>query len=114
MSENLRKCLKDLKLAMKCKDKASRKAILKFLSNKKCIYNALREISMNIINKQIKLQRHHVRRLHPHVKTIKALGRGVQHRKRQQKLVIQSGGFLPWLLPLVASALPAVIDLFKK
>jgi hypothetical protein len=113
MSDNLKKCLNELKLAMQYKHKPTRNAILKFLSNKKCIYNALREISMNILNKQIKLKNHHIRKLNPHVKTIKALGKGVKHRRTQQKLVLQSGGFLPWLLPLVASAIPAVIDLIK-
>ena len=113
MSENLKNCINELKCAMQYKHKPTRQAILKFLSNKKCIYNALREISMNILNRQIKLKRHNIHRLNPHVKTIKALGKGVKHKRRQKQLVIQSGGFLPWLLPLVASAIPAVLDLVK-
>ena len=113
MSQNLRKCLKELQIAMNYKHKPTRDAILKYLSHKKCIYNALREISMNILNKQIKLQRHHIRKLNPHVKTIKALKKGMKSKKERRKLVQQSGGFLPWLLPVIASALPAVIDLIK-
>jgi hypothetical protein len=74
----------------------------------------MREISMNILNNRLKLNNKHVRNLEPHIKTIKALKRGTKNKKRRQKLVKQSGGFLPWLIPLVASALPAVIDLIKK
>ena len=113
MSENLRKCMSDLRLAMNFKHKPTRDAILKFLSQKKCVYKALREISMNILNRQIKLKKHHYKKLNPHVKTIKALSKGVKSRRKQQQLVKQSSGFLPWLIPLVASALPAVIDLIK-
>ena len=113
MSANLRKCMKELKIAMNYKHKPTREAILKYLSHKKCIYNALREISMNILSKKLKLKRKHIRRLNPHVKTIKALKRGVKTPKERKKLVLQSGGFLPWLLPVIASAIPAVIDLIK-
>ena len=113
MSANLKKCMKELKIAMSYKHKPTRNAILMFLAHKKCIYNALREISMNILNKNLKLKRHHIRRLNPHVETIKALKRGVKTPKERRKLVRQSGGFLPWLLPVIASAISAVIDLIK-
>ena len=113
MSENLKKCMADLRLAMNYKHKPTRESILKFLSHNKSIYNALREISMNILNKQMKLKKHHIRKLNPHVKTIKSLKKGVKTKKQRQRLVIQSGGFLPWLIPVIASALPAVIDLIK-
>ena len=113
MSENLKKCMADLRLAMSYKDKPTRKAILKFLSHKNCIYEALREISINICNKQIKLKKDHMRKLNPHVKTIKALKNGVKCKRSRKKLVRQSGGFLPWLLPVIASAIPAVLDLIK-
>ena len=113
MSENLRKCMEDLRIALKYKNKRTRDAILKFLSQKKCVYDALREISLNILNGKIKLKKHEMKKLNPHVKTIKALKKGGHKRRSQQKLVRQSGGFLPWLIPIVASALPSVIELLK-
>ena len=109
MSDNLKTCMKELQSAMKYKDKRSRQTIMKFLSNKKCVYNALREIAMNIINKRIKLNRRQIGRLNPHAKTIRTLKCGVKNKLRRRKLVQQSGGFLPWLLPVVATVLSSIL-----
>jgi hypothetical protein len=114
MSNNLQKCLQELNELNKLKDKKSKQAVLKFLANKKCIYLALREISLNVLNKQIPLNKKQLEKLGPHAKTIKALACGTNRKHIQKKLVEQSGGFLPYLIPIVSTLLPAVIDLFKK
>ena len=57
MSHNLQTCLKELKLAMRINDKQKRLIVLSFLSHKKCIYMALREIAMNIIKQNIPLNK---------------------------------------------------------
>ena len=113
MSDNLKKCMKELEVAMRYRDKPTRNAKLKYLSNKICIYDALREIAMNIVNKNIPLNRKHINRLNQHTKTIKALKCGTKSKHLRKKLVLQSGGFLPWLLPLVATAITTAIDLVK-
>ncbi len=105
MSQNLRRCIKELRKAMSYTDKDKRKHILEHLSNKDCVYKALREISMNIINKQIPLNKKQLDRLNPHAKTIRSLKCGVRSRKARKSLVNQSGGFLPWLIPIVTSVL---------
>jgi hypothetical protein len=109
MSQNLKNCIKELQVAMKYKDKPTRHAILKFLSNKKCVYKALREISMNIVNKQIPLNKRQLRLLNPHVKTIKRLKSGTKNKHIRRRLVTQSGGFLPWLIPIVGSVLSSIL-----
>lgn len=115
MSDNLKVCIKDLKKCISFKGQPRNyKAIMKYLSHKKCIYNALREISMNIINRQIKLNSRQLKKLNPYAKTIKRLNCGVKCKLHKRRLVQQSGGFLPWLIPLVGTAISAAIDLTKK
>ena len=114
MSHNLKTCLKELKLVMSIKDKQTRLVILKYLSHKKCLYNALGEISMNIINKKIPLNKRQTRKLSPHAKVIKRLAKGVKSKTTKSKLILQSGGFLPWLLPIIATAVTSAIDLINK
>src|SRR5882757_1222947 len=107
MSDNLKKCMSELQRAMRIKHRPSRKAVLNFLAKRKCVYKALQEISTNIINRNIPLSKDHIRRLNPHTKTIKGLLKGTKNKRSQQRLVNQSGGFIHWLLPLVATALSA-------
>jgi len=114
MSENLKNCMIELLELTKLKDRKSKEAVLKFLSKKKCVYLALREISLNILNKQIPLNKKQLSKLGPHAKTIKALACGSNYKKSQKKLVVQSGGFLPYIIPIVSTLLPAIVDLINK
>ena len=108
MSDNLKKCIEELKLVMKIKDKTKRNIILEYLSQKDEIYNALREIAVNIMKKNIKLNKNQLKRLGRHGNTIIDLNDGVK-RKQRKRIVQQSGGFLPWLLPVVATVLGSII-----
>jgi hypothetical protein len=115
MSDNLKKCIKDFRTCIQYKgEPRNYKAMIKYLSHKKCVYNAMREISMNIINKKIKLNSKQRKKLAPYAKTIKRLKCGVKCKLHKRRLVQQTGGFLPWLLPLVATAITTAIDLAKK
>ena len=113
MSENFLKCVKELEKVMKYKS-PERKAILKYLSNKDSVYHALREISLNILNKKLPLKKKHLEKLDKHHKVMKRLKQGSHSKIQRRKLVQQSGGFLPWLIPAIVSAIPAVIDLINK
>jgi hypothetical protein len=55
------------------------------------------------MNKNIPLKRTQLNKLGPHAKTIKSLACGVRQVAKRQKLVNQSGGFLPLLIPIIAS-----------
>ncbi len=79
------------------------------MSKKSCIYDALREIAVNIMNKNIPLNKIQLRKLGPHAKTIKGLACGVKQASRQ-KLVQQTGGFLPFLIPIVTSIAGAAVS----
>ena len=114
MSHNLKRCLEDLNDAMKIRNKRKRDTVIRFLRKRNCFYHCLREIALNINNGNIKIDKKHTRKMKPYEKTIKALARGVKSKNQKIALVHQTGGMIPWLIPLVTAALPAVIDLIKK
>ena len=114
MSHNLQTCLKELKLVMTIKDKRKRLIVLSYLAHRKCIYMALREIAMNIIKQNIPLSKRQSNKLSPYAKVIKSLADGVKSKRIKRQLVVQSGGFLPWLIPIIGTAITTAIDLMKK
>jgi hypothetical protein len=103
VSKNLQLCLRELKLLVSIKDKKARAIVLKKLSKKSCIYDAMREIAINILNKNIPLNKRQLKKLGPHAKTIKRLACGVKEKKKRPKLVNQSGGILPFIIPLLTT-----------
>ena len=106
MSDNLKKSLVELKRAMSYKSKNKRKNVLDFLSNKKTVYKALREISKNI--KRYPLNKRQKNKLNKEAKLIISLKKGTKIKSKQKRLVQQSGGFLPWLIPIVATLLTSI------
>ena len=109
MSENLKKCMNELKQAMSQKTLKSRKEVLKYLANRDCIYKAMREISINILNSNIPLDKKVLKKLNRHTKTIKALKCGTKSKRRRRELVIQSGGYLPFILPILATVISKLV-----
>ncbi len=106
ISKNLRTCLKELKLLDSIKDKKSRAIVLKYLSEMGCIYDAMREIAVNILNKNIPLRKSHLQKLGKHAKVIEALACGTEDNKQRCKFVSQFGGIpplLPIIIPILAS-----------
>ena len=112
MSHNLRQCMQDF-LLIKKYPKSKRDAILSHLAHKECIWKALREISHNIIKKNIKLTKAQKIKLNRYAKTIKGISKGTKNKKRRRRLIQQSGGFIGWLAPVVAAVLPSIIDALK-
>lgn len=102
MSDNLRRALPILQFVSEVTNKRLRTLILKELSKKPHIYKAIKELVTNTMKQNIKL---------PHgakIKLKKHAGRLQQFTKKsvsKRKLVVQSGGFLPILIPLLASLL---------
>jgi hypothetical protein len=105
VSQNLKKCLNELKLLSSIKDKRARTIVLKKLAKKDCIYRALREIAVNLQNRNIPLTTPLKRHLNKHIKSIKALAVGSKVKSRREKLSRQFGGIIPLaaLIPMIAS-----------
>ena len=66
-------CIKYLDLIAKIKNKKTRKAVLKDFSEKSEIFEALREIAVNTINRNVPLNDSQKKKLRRHKKVIIAL-----------------------------------------
>ena len=98
-----------LKIIARIRDLRMRKKILSEIADK-CLYKALNEIAVNTVSKKVPLNRATKIKLRKYKTQIKALTRRTKSRRSQKKLVIQSGGFLPILIPAVASILGSIIS----
>ena len=102
MSDNLRKCLPVLEFVASIRRKALRTAILKELSKYKAVYKAIKELALNTINKNIPLKKKDKVKLRKSATTLQSFKK---KKNNKRTLVIQSGGFLPYLVPLFISLL---------
>jgi len=109
MSANLKHCFETLKVIAKIKNHKLRKAILREFRNDECLYRALKEIAVNTVNRNIKLTPLQIRKLRTSKKIIKQLSLKAKDRKKKRRLVVQSGGFLPILIPAVISIISEII-----
>ena len=82
---------------------------MQYIAKDPKIYNALRELALNIIEEKITIDKKTKNKLSKHKNTIYGIcNRKKLSAKKRKKLVVQSGGWL-WIIPLVTS----VIDLIK-
>jgi len=108
MSVNLRKCMNKLKMIASIKDEKTRKNVLSKISDD-CLYKALHEIAVNTVAQKVPLSAKLKKSLRKHKIKIKKLSCKTNNKKKRKKLVIQSGGFLPILIPAVASIITSLI-----
>jgi hypothetical protein len=111
---NLEKCISELQLVAKMKDKKAQKKVLKELAKENCFAKSVQEIAFNTVNSNIPLKPIHKKKLKKHAHIIKSLSKKSIKGKKRIKLIEQSGGALGVLLPIVASLLPAIIDAVKN
>lgn len=111
ISKSLRKSLPFLRVVSKLSNK-NRKKILKDVSGERAVYNALEEIAQNTLNGNLKLNSNQIRRLKPHRKTLENLCNKSNRNcsKKRKKLIVQSGGYLNILLPVITSLLPTLLS----
>ena len=108
MSLNLRKCMEKLKTLASIKDDKVRAKALADVSDS-CLYKALHEIAVNTVGKKITLSPKVKKSLRKYNLKIKKLSCKTKDTKKQKKLVVQSGGFLPILIPAVTSIITSLI-----
>lgn len=111
ISKSLQKSFPLLQLLTKLSNK-NRSNVLKDLGNEKIIYNSLQEIAHNTLNGKVQLNKHQKRKIKPYEKVLKNLccNRNRKCCKKRKKLIIQSGGFLPILIPAIAAILTSLIS----
>ena len=108
MSENLKKCMNKLQFIASIKDDKLRQKILMTMSDE-CLFKALAEISTNTLNNNIKLSAIQKKKLQRYKKIFKKFSSKVNNKVTKTKLIKQSGGWLPILIPVVASLLTSLI-----
>ena len=108
---DLRSCLHRLDVIARTKDPRRRRTLLRELSQDDTITHTLQFLARNTINRRIPLERHHKQKLIKHCKVIQDLAKQKISKARIKKLVEQSGGFLPVLVPL---AIELVSDLIQE
>jgi hypothetical protein len=108
---DLRDCLHRLDVVARTKDLRRRRTLLRELSHDDMINRTLQLVAKNTINMRIPLEKHHKQKLLKHSKVIQELGRKKISKVRSKKLVEQSGGFLPILIPL---AIDLATDLLEE
>lgn len=85
----------------------ARNGLLYDLSKDDKMYLAVKEIVHNIVNKTIEIDEKERRKLYRYRKAILALHKN-RNKKNNKKLLAQSGGYLPIILPLVTAALSLI------
>jgi hypothetical protein len=96
--------MNDLVMVKNAKNKREQKTILNNLAKQECFFRAMKEISINIIKGRIPIKQIHKAKFG---KTIKALACG--DKGYRKKHLLQSGGFITTILPILASVLgPAI------
>jgi hypothetical protein len=108
MSQNIKNCFDKLRFIASIKDPSLRKKILSSMHND-CLYLALNEIALNTVKGNLKLKSQQKKKLYKHRNLIKKLSTKTNNRVKRRKLVTQSGGFLPILIPALASILTTLI-----
>lgn len=112
--ERLRTYYPLIRCICKKKSKKLREHFLTAISKDKSFCRCLREIAKHTVKEKFPLEKKHKKQLNKHVKTV----RGVlsKNKRRRRLSVIQSGGFLPILLPFVAALLGEVVakNVFSK
>ena len=105
MSSRLLSYIKYLEIISKIRNTRTRNAVLKDFAYNMQLFDALKEIAVNTINRNVPLTNAQKRKLRRHKKTIIALSKPLKSKNKKKKLIEQSGGFLPILVPIVATLL---------
>lgn len=109
MSCNLKNCLKKLEVVSNVKSVKLRKKLLKEISCDENVFKALQEIVINTINQNVPLDNKTKKKLRKYKKEFQAFTKVVKSKQKKKKLIQQSGGFLPAIIPAVLSILSAIV-----
>ena len=110
MTDELRKHWDNLLLSTQLKNVRSRKDFLKLMSKDETVYEAIKNIVINLMKGNINLNKRSKLKLMKEKKVIKAFTCNNKCKKKKQKIVEQSGGFLNVVIPLIASVIADIIN----
>ena len=114
-SKVLQECLPVLKVIASVKSPALRKQVLQDATRNpetlKCLYIALHELAVNTVQGHIPLRTKDKQKLRrsrqaTHIKTLAT----PSNRYNKRRLVVQSGGWLPIVLPIAGAIISKIVD----
>lgn len=111
MSRNLARCCPYLCLTCKTHSKSIRKCLMKDCGLKpENVYDAYREIAVNLVEGNIPLDGRLKKILRRHKKEILNLTKNRKYKciKNRKKVLEQSGGYMTYLIPLVLNLLSSL------
>ena len=94
-----------------CKSNKGKKLMMKEMCQERGFFDAIFEIVNNIYLENIELTPPIKRKLKKHLAVLDKIQKKPKSKVIQRKLVKQSGGFLPYLLPILT---PLIVDLIKN
>lgn len=109
MSYTLRQYLNLLKVISDLKDTKVRKNLLRAVKNDKQFFRATKEIMQNVLHGNIPLDKPQLKKLQKYKRVIRKLSCSHINCKKRSSLIVQSGGALSILVPLVVSLLQTLI-----
>lgn len=105
MSENLKATYRDLLFVANIKNRKTQKVMLNYISKQPKYVLALKEITHNIIKGNIHVDDNIKKKLQRHKRNIYDIS-----TSNVKKHIVQSGGWLQWILPLIPIILDLVLD----
>ena len=112
MSKNLRKCLRKMHHFCDFKSKNLKKNLLNEMCGDDCFFEAIYEIVNNIKCGCVRVPRNKKKLFKPrHLNVMDKIIKRPKSKAIRKKLVRQSGGFLPYILPIIT---PIIIELIQN
>src|SRR5258708_33158774 len=105
MSENLRSVIPVLAFVAKFPSKHTQKRMLKYLSKKEKFRKAIKELAVNLLKGNIKIDLERTKRkVRKHKVNIYEIS-----KSKNPKYIVQSGGWLQWIIPIASALLEVAL-----
>ena len=105
-------CKEFLKLLSESKTPKRRKLLIDWASKKDI--DALSEIALNTLKGNLKLSPNVFKKIQKHKRTIRLIACKKQKISKKKRIIKQSGGFLPLLIPAAISVVSSIVSAIKN
>lgn len=109
MSEFLKQVIHFLEVVSKIKKKKDRELIMKALAEDKKVRHMMKEISINLLKEQLPITKKQVIQLRKFKNTFIGLATRGNSKKKKVQLIKQTGGSLPFLVPILSALVSSLI-----
>ena len=110
MSKNLRKCMRTMHHFCDADSPRIKKTILKEMSENPCYFDAIHEIINNIYLENLKIPPSSRKKVKKFLYILDGIHKHPKSKVKRRKLVIQSGGFIQFILPILGTLITDLIS----